>query len=161
MVWNRESDSLFHNVGFFFNYVFYLLQIVDSMLTFPSKLLLANSPKDTVEFGRWHEEIREHELKYTSGIGWSCIVYMIVYLGTIMGTMYTRVLLLNLIDLLMDLLLTRIPYPGYGIRIVLVSIVLQYIRTSALRHKRKPRKIFRTRVLHSVHGSLVWGVEIR
>jgi hypothetical protein len=33
------------------------------MLTFPSKLLLANSPKDTVDFGRRHEEIREHELK--------------------------------------------------------------------------------------------------
>ena len=67
MVWNRESDSFFHNVGFFsitfFTYYHIVLSIVDSMLTFPSKLLLANSPKDTVDFGRRHEEIREHELK--------------------------------------------------------------------------------------------------
>ena len=47
----------------FFTYYHIVLSIVDSMLTFPSKLLLANSPKDTVDFGRLHEEIREHELK--------------------------------------------------------------------------------------------------
>ena len=76
------------------------------MLTFPRKLLLANSPKDTVDFGRRHEEIREHELK----------LYQ-VSVDHALCTMYTRVLLLNLVDLLMDLLLT-IPYPGYGIRIV-------------------------------------------
>jgi hypothetical protein len=80
------------------------------MLTFPSKLLLANSPKDTVDFGRRHEEIREHELK----------LYQ-VSVDHALCTMYTRVLLLNLVDLLMDLLLTAvleyyrtIPYPGYG-----------------------------------------------
>ena len=77
MVWNRESDSLFHNVGFFFNYVFFtyyhiVLSIVVCMLTFLSKLLLANSPKDTVDFGRRHEEIREHELKL-SGELYQCV----------------------------------------------------------------------------------------
>ena len=64
------------------------------MLTFPSKLLLANSPKDTVDFGRRHEEIREHELK---------LYQVLVSVDHALCTMYTRVLLLNLVDLLMDL----------------------------------------------------------
>ena len=78
------------------------------MLTFPSKLLLANSPKDTVDFGRRHEEIREHELR----------LYQ-VSVDHALCTMYTRVLLLNLVELLMDLLLTfktNRYYPVSGIR---------------------------------------------
>ena len=82
------------------------------MLTFPSKLLLANSPKDTVDFGRRHEEIREHELKlYQVSVDHA---YCTMYVHSSTTTKFSRST--HGSTKFSTTAVLTIPYPGYGIR---------------------------------------------